>query len=110
MRAQDSDRGAGLNKHAVNVYVWYRLQGDPARAREAITAMMLDVALATGVAGRLFERSDDAATWMEVYEDVTDRAGFERRLARAVADHAAQDFADGGRHAECFCAAGTQVC
>ncbi|HEY7904943.1 MAG TPA: DUF4936 family protein [Casimicrobiaceae bacterium] len=90
-------------------YVWYRLAGDPACARAAITAMMLDVAMSTGVAGRLFERADDASTWLEVYDDIEDRHAFERRLARAVADHAAAQFADGGRHVECFCAAGKRA-
>jgi hypothetical protein len=87
-------------------FVWYRVAGDPGCARAAITAMMLDVAMATGVAGRLFERADDASTWMEVYDDVDDRRAFERRLARAVAAHDVAQYADGGRHVECFCAAG----
>ncbi len=91
---------------AHHFYVWYRVAGDAAHAREAITAMMLDVAMSTGVAGRLFERSEDASTWMEVYADIEDRRAFERGLARAVKDHAAAKFADGGRHVECFCAAG----
>ncbi len=91
---------------AVNVYVWYRVAGDAARAREAVTAMMLDVALSTGVAGQLLQRTDDGATWMEVYEAIDDRAGFERRLARAVREHDAAAFAADGRHLECFCASG----
>lgn len=91
---------------AQQVYVWYRLAGEPARARDAITAMMLEVAIKSGVAGRLFERADDAGTWMEVYEDVADRKAFERVLKRAAKAHAADTYADGGRHVECFCAAG----
>jgi len=90
---------------AHHFYVWYRVAGDAAHAREAITAMMLDVAIRTGVAGRLFERADDAATWMEVYADIDDRRAFERALARAVKAHAAAALADGERHVECFCAA-----
>lgn len=89
-----------------HLYVWYKVAGDAARAREAITAMMLDVAMSTGVAGRLFERAEDASTWMEVYADVDDRRAFERKLARVVKDHGAEKYADGGRHVECFCAAG----
>jgi uncharacterized protein DUF4936 len=97
-------------RHAANephqLYVWYRVAGDLTCARDAITSMMLDVAMRTGVAGRLFERAEDEATWMEVYADVDDRRAFERALARAVKEHGAGDFADGGRHVECFCAAG----
>ncbi len=91
---------------AHQVYIWYRLAGDPASARDAITEMMLEVAIKSGVAGRLFERADDASTWMEVYEDIVDRKAFERVLARAAKAHGAGDYADGGRHLECFCAAG----
>lgn len=92
---------------ARHIYVWYRVAGDASRAREAITAMMLDVAMTSGVAGRLFERAEDASTWMEVYADIDDRRAFERKLARAVKSHGAEQYAEGGRHVECFCAAGT---
>ena len=85
------------------VYVWYKLAGDSALAHAAVTGMMLDIAAETGVAGRLFVRTDDPSTWMEVYEDVDDRAGFERVLAAATAAHAVAGYADGGRHVECFC-------
>lgn len=40
---------------------------------------------------------------MEVYEDVDDRASFERVLAVATAAHDLASHADGGRHVECFC-------
>jgi hypothetical protein len=43
---------------------------------------------------------------MEVYDDVDNRRAFERSLARAVAAHDVAQYADGGRHVECFCAAG----
>lgn len=88
------------------VYVWYRVDGDPACARDAITAMMLDLAIRTGVAGQLFERSNDASTWMEVYADVDDHPAFERSLARAAKAHSVGKYVDGDRHVECFCAAG----
>jgi hypothetical protein len=95
-----------MSARGLHYFVWYRVAGDPACARAAITAMMLDVAMSTGVAGRLFERADDASTWMEVYDDVDDRRAFEKRLARAVAAHDVAQYADGARHVECFCAAG----
>ncbi|MEO8486839.1 MAG: DUF4936 family protein [Betaproteobacteria bacterium] len=91
---------------APSYYVWYRLAGDACEARAAVTAMMLDVALESGVVGRLLKRADDAATWMEVYEAVDDPEGFERALAEAVAEHGAQAYADGGRHIERFVACG----
>ena len=38
-----------------------------------------------GVRGRWMHRRDDPATYMEVYEDVKDEAGFERLLERESA-------------------------
>lgn len=89
-------------------YVWYRLAGDPACARAAVTAMMLDVAMACGVAGRLLVRADDRTTWMEVYEGVDDPLTFETALARAIAEHDVDAHAQDGRHVERFvdCGAG----
>ncbi|MEO8847555.1 MAG: DUF4936 family protein [Casimicrobiaceae bacterium] len=92
---------------AHHFYVWYRVAGDVAHAREAVTAMMLDVAMRTGVAGRLFERAEDATTWMEVYAEIEDRPAFERGLVRAVKAHGVDALADGGRHVECFSPAGS---
>jgi hypothetical protein len=92
-----------------HVYVWYRLAGDAACARAAITEMMLDVAAETGVAGRLFVRSDDPSTWMEVYEDIDDRIEFDHALAQSSAAHNVAAFADGGRHVEWFCPVATTV-
>ena len=87
-------------------YVWYKLAGDSAHAREAVTAMMLDLAMTTGVAGRVLVRNDDARTWMEIYEDVDDPEAFERVLAAAATRHRVAALADGGRHVECFRACG----
>lgn len=87
-------------------YVWYRLAGDACEARSAVTAMMLDVAEDCGIVGRLMRREDDPATWMEVYEAIDDRAGFERALADASSRHGAASYADGGRHVERFVACG----
>ena len=92
-----------------HVYVWYRLAGDAASARAAITEMMLDVAAETGVAGRLFVRTDDPSTWMEVYEDIDNRMEFDTALAQSTAAHAVATFADGERHVEWFCPVSTTV-
>lgn len=83
-------------------YVWYRLAGDAACARAAVTAMMLDVAMACGIAGRLLVRADDRTTWMEVYEAVDDPMAFETALARAGAAHGVEAHAQDGRHVERF--------
>jgi len=86
-------------------FVWYRVTGDPAAARATVNALLEDVLGATGVAGRMLVRRDDPATWMEVYEGVTDVARFERALAAGAARHAVARWAErGARHAEPFVA------
>lgn len=69
-------------------YIYYRIAADQLeRARSLVGAVQHDVLAATGVQGRLLRRRDDPSTWMEVYDDVGDEAGFERALAAAVARH-----------------------
>jgi hypothetical protein len=90
---------------ASHYYVWYRVTGDAAAARAAVAALLLDVRVATGVAGRMLVRRDDPATWMEIYEGVADVGRFEAALAAGVARHGVAAFiAGGGRHAEPFVA------
>jgi len=85
------------------LYVYYRIGADAAAARRAVAGLLADVTKATGVAGRLVARCDDATTWMEIYEPVDDPEDFARRLAALVATHGAGAFAiDGTRHVECF--------
>jgi hypothetical protein len=58
---------------SLSLYVYYRVADPSARAtRDAVTALMREVARETGVHGRLLRRADEASTWMEVYEPVTD--------------------------------------
>jgi DNA-binding transcriptional regulator YdaS (Cro superfamily) len=66
--------------------------------------MLPALARETGVQGRLLRRSEDATTWMEVYEGVTDCAAFERALAAAVERHDLRQLLAPGtqRHVECF--------
>ena len=91
----------------VHYFIWYEIAGDAAPARAAIAAMMADIARATGVTGRLLVRRDRTPTWMEIYEDVADPAGFEREIADALVRHGVARFLAGGaRHVEAFVAAG----
>lgn len=85
-------------------FIWYRLGGEAAAARAAVTAMMLDIAADCGIAGRLLVRADDASTWMEIYEAVDDPPAFEAALARALERHAVAGLARDGRHVERFVA------
>ena len=86
-----------------HIYVYYRVAADTAAARATVDAFLAAVAAATGVAGRLLARCDDAATWMEVYEPVDDALAFQRCLEVLERAHAVAGVAvDGARHAECF--------
>jgi hypothetical protein len=86
----------------LSYYVWYRIVGDAATARAAVTSMMLDVAAECGVAGQLMMRAEDPRTWMEIYDEVDDVPAFEQALARACEEHGVTALADEGRHIERF--------
>lgn len=71
-----------------SVYVYYRVTEPQSRAaRDAVEALLRDVARDTGVKGRLLRRADDPTTWMEVYEDVPDADALLASLDTAVERH-----------------------
>jgi len=91
---------------ATHYYIWYRVAGDFVDARAAVAAVVRDVGLNSGVAGRVLVRRDDPRTWMEIYENVVDMQRFEQALATATVRHDVARFAeDGQRHVEPFVAA-----
>ena len=70
-------------------YIYYRVPAEnAARARAAVSALQRELSGMTGVGGRLLRRRDDESTWMEIYENVADSAGFEAELAALVERHA----------------------
>jgi hypothetical protein len=89
----------------VQFFIWYEVAGDPVRARAAVDALMADVARTTGIRGRLHVRCDRPTTWMEIYADVADAAGFEDEIAAAVKRHDVMQHTGGTRHVEAFVAA-----
>ena len=86
----------------VHYFIWYRVPGDAGLARVAVNAALADVARATGVTGRLCQRSDDPSTWMEIYEHVHDVHAFDAALAAAVIRHDVAAHIPDGRHVERF--------
>lgn len=78
-------------------YIWFRVTGDLEEARAAVSVFAADLRGRTGIAGRLLTGRDDPRTWMEIYENVTDAAAFQRELAAAVARHEVARFAENGR-------------
>ena len=68
-----------------NYYVYYRVAPDQAeRARGIVAGLQDDVLRQTGVRGRLMHRRDDTATWMEIYEGISDEQAFDASLAAAL--------------------------
>jgi hypothetical protein len=67
----------------LNYYVYYK--ADPAQLaaiRPKVQDLFRQAKLHFGVTGRWMRRRDDPATYMEVYEEVKDEAGFEALLER----------------------------
>src|SRR5689334_3835825 len=86
-----------------HLYVYYRVVADTTAARDAIAQLIAAVESVTGVKGRLLARCEDASTWMEIYEPITDVESFLRTLAALVETHGVAAVAiDGRRKSECF--------
>jgi hypothetical protein len=90
---------------ATSFYVYYKV--DPARLgelRSAVQAMFQALQRECGVRGRWLHRRDDPATYMEVYDGVSDAAGFQHLLAQASEHHGVSACLAAGsmRHAEIF--------
>jgi len=69
-----------------NYYVYYRVE--PARLvtlRTDIDVLLGRIQKESGIRGRWLRRRDDPATYMEVYEGVTDDGKFEDLLEREAA-------------------------
>ncbi|MFV0664158.1 DUF4936 family protein [Denitromonas sp.] len=86
-----------------DLYVYYRVL--PARqgeARDAARLMLAAVERASGIAGRLQQRADDALTWMEIYPSIDDVASFSAALDAALQAAGLHACIDGERHTERF--------
>jgi Domain of unknown function (DUF4936) len=86
-------------------YIYYRV--DAAKTGPAAVAVeyLLDAVLRkTGVQGRVMKKRNEPLLWMEIYENVSDEAGFEWQLAEAVAGSGINGLLQPGsaRHTECF--------
>lgn len=86
-------------------YIYYRV--DAAKTGPCAVAIeyLFDVMhKKTGVQGRVMKKRNEPLLWMEIYENVTDEAGFEWELAEAVAGSGINNLLQpgGGRHTECF--------
>jgi hypothetical protein len=67
----------------LNYYVYYKIAPEQAaELRPRVDALFASIERQFGVRGRWMRRRDDPGTYMEVYEDVKDEAGFEALLER----------------------------
>lgn len=84
------------------LFIYYKPPAPDAALQQRIRSMQA-ACTAAGLcrAARLMHRMDDAGTWMEIYDDVGDRATLEAALEAAAAPLAG---ATGNRHAEWFVA------
>jgi len=89
---------------SASYYIYYRSAAAAQQIRGTVAAMQAALARETGVAGRLLRGVDDPSTWMEIYEDVSDRSEFETELAAAVDRFGLESLLGAGavRHLERF--------
>ncbi len=70
----------------MNYYVYYKVKPEHVEAlRPGVRELFSTIEKRCGVRGRWMRRRDDRGTFMEVYEDVRDAAGFEAVLERESA-------------------------
>ncbi|MBR0565762.1 DUF4936 family protein [Azoarcus sp. L1K30] len=97
---------AADDKAPRHYFIYYRVRDDVDvdDAHATVRSMQVELEKACGVAGRLFIRAHEDATWMEVYEGVTEPERFEHALREGVVQHALEDIVQPGaaRHMECF--------
>lgn len=95
-----TEREAGLTHY----FIYYRIRPDASQARATLRAMQAALAQRTGVVGRLMERRGDDATWMEIYESVSDPGAFEVALNIETEAHKITNLIEPGstRHIERF--------
>ena len=86
-----------------DLYIYYRIHAAQREtARRSATALLVRVAEASGVRGRLQQRADDPLTWMEIYPGITDAAAFIDSLDALVRESGLSACLDGARHVEHF--------
>lgn len=67
-------------------YIYYRVEASRAASlQDQVRRMLGVIEAATGVRGRWMRRRDEPATYMEVYDGVSDEPAFEALLAREAA-------------------------
>lgn len=55
-----------------------------AKAGAAVREIQMRLGAETGIRGRLLQKLEEPALWMEIYERISDVAGFEAALAKLL--------------------------
>ena len=77
-----------MNTPLVYCYIYYRIaHGHAAAARRVIEMAFHNLEDRAGIVGRLLQRQDEPALWMEVYENVRDTDQFEAMLTNLLDAH-----------------------
>ncbi|OWY38716.1 DUF4936 domain-containing protein [Xenophilus sp. AP218F] len=69
-----------------SLYCYFKIDASQTDPLPRLRALQAELA-AGGAQGRLLRRKDDAATWMEAYEDIADWQAFRREWLAARARH-----------------------
>ncbi|WP_174874938.1 DUF4936 family protein [Vogesella oryzae] len=85
-----------------SLYVYYRVSDNFLPTKQLISELTAEIIEKTGIQGRLLQRRDDAHTWMEIYEAISDVDGFSLALHDAIS--ARPTLAALQRHEEWFVA------
>jgi hypothetical protein len=79
------------------LYIYYKIDAAQAAvARRVLERMVAEIAARAAIVGRLLHRREDALTWIEVYEPLTDAAQLKRLLDEAVERYGARRFLASG--------------
>lgn len=70
---------------ALSLYIYYRVDGNFLPIQQQANLLLAEIQQKTGITGRLLRRRDDAHTWMEIYEPISDAAAFGKALQTTMA-------------------------
>ena len=70
---------------ALSYFIYYRV-AHPGNASAVVRSLLARIRERYGIEGRLLEKCDEPALWMEIYEGVHDGAAFEAGLAELLDD------------------------
>lgn len=69
---------------ACSLYIYYKADGNLLPIHKEAATLLADVLQQTGITGRLLQRCEDAHTWMEIYEPVSDIAALREVQAASL--------------------------